>query len=89
KSLRNIAFTLHRYLRLMAFIPLLITHIYQHGIRNSHITAIAANTSSFLVPGCTASVLPVYNKFFDEKGAKGSVPIAPPYIRDNLWFYVA
>ncbi|MEH2137410.1 ribonucleoside-diphosphate reductase subunit alpha, partial [Nostoc sp.] len=62
--------------------------IKQHGIRNSHITAIAPNTSSSLVQGCTASVLPVYSKFFYEKWAKGSVPIAPPYIRDNLWFYV-
>ncbi|MDZ8035858.1 ribonucleoside-diphosphate reductase subunit alpha [Nostoc sp. DedSLP04] len=62
--------------------------IKQHGIRNSHITAIAPNTSSSLVQGCTASVLPVYSKFFYEKWAKGSVPIAPPYIQDNLWFYV-
>jgi ribonucleoside-diphosphate reductase alpha chain len=62
--------------------------IKQYGIRNSHITAIAPNTSSSLVQGCTASVLPVYSKFFYEKWAKGSVPIAPPYIRDNLWFYV-
>ncbi|MDZ8087084.1 MAG: ribonucleoside-diphosphate reductase subunit alpha [Nostoc sp. DedQUE12b] len=62
--------------------------IKQYGIRNSHITAIAPNTSSSLVQGCTASVLPVYSKFFYEKWAKGSVPIAPPYIRDCLWFYV-
>ncbi|MEO0968403.1 MAG: ribonucleoside-diphosphate reductase subunit alpha [Cyanobacteria bacterium J06639_18] len=62
--------------------------IKEHGIRNSHITAIAPNTSSSLVQGCTASVLPVYSKFFYEKWAKGSVPIAPPYIRDNLWFYI-
>ncbi len=62
--------------------------IKQHGIRNSHITAIAPNTSSSLVQGCTASVLPVYSKFFYEKWAKGSVPIAPPYIRDHLWFYI-
>jgi ribonucleoside-diphosphate reductase alpha chain len=62
--------------------------IQQHGIRNSHITAIAPNTSSSLVQGCTASVLPVYSKFFYEKWAKGTVPIAPPYIRDHFWFYV-
>lgn len=55
---------------------------------NSYITAIAPSTSSSLVQGYTASVLPVYSKFFYEKWAKGSVPIAPPYIRDHLWFYV-
>ncbi|MCS6814137.1 MAG: ribonucleoside-diphosphate reductase subunit alpha [Cyanobacteria bacterium] len=62
--------------------------IQQYGIRNSHITAIAPNTSSSLVQGCTASVLPVYSKFFYEKWSKGAVPIAPPYIRDCFWFYV-
>ena len=61
--------------------------IQQYGIRNSHITAIAPNTSSSLVQGCTASILPVYSKFFYDKWAKGTVPIAPPFIQDCFWFY--
>ncbi|MDJ0635539.1 MAG: ribonucleoside-diphosphate reductase subunit alpha [Xenococcaceae cyanobacterium MO_188.B29] len=61
--------------------------IQKHGIRNSHITAIAPNTSSSLVQGCTASVLPVYSKFFYDKWAKGTVPIAPPFIQDHFWYY--
>ena len=61
--------------------------IQTHGIRNSHITAIAPNTSSSLVQGCTASILPVYSKFFYDKWAKGTVPIAPPFIEECFWFY--
>lgn len=61
--------------------------IQKYGIRNSHITAIAPNTSSSLVQGCTASVLPVYSRFFYDKWAKGTVPIAPPYIQNKYWFY--
>ena len=61
--------------------------VQTHGIRNSHITAIAPNTSSSLVQGCTASILPVYSKFFYDKWAKGTVPIAPPFIEDCFWFY--
>jgi ribonucleoside-diphosphate reductase alpha chain len=61
--------------------------IQQYGIRNSHLTAIAPNTSSSLVQGCTASVLPAYSKFFYDKWAKGTVPIAPPFIKDFFWFY--
>jgi ribonucleoside-diphosphate reductase alpha chain len=61
--------------------------VKQYGIRNSHITAIAPNTSSSLVQGCTASILPAYSKFFYDKWAKGSVPIAPPFIEDAFWFY--
>jgi ribonucleoside-diphosphate reductase alpha chain len=58
-----------------------------YGIRNSHITAIAPNTSSSLVQGCSASILPVYSRFFYDKWAKGTVPIAPPFIKDKMWFY--
>ncbi|MBD2578419.1 ribonucleoside-diphosphate reductase subunit alpha [Oscillatoria sp. FACHB-1406] len=61
--------------------------IQAFGIRNSHITAIAPNTSSSLVQGCTASVLPVYSRFFYDKWAKGTVPIAPPFIKEAFWFY--
>ncbi|MDC0832918.1 ribonucleoside-diphosphate reductase subunit alpha [Geitlerinema sp. CS-897] len=61
--------------------------IQQHGIRNSHITAIAPNTSSSLVQGCTASILPAYSRFFYDKWAKGTVPIAPPHIKDYFWYY--
>lgn len=61
--------------------------IQKYGIRNSHITAIAPNTSSSLVQGCTASILPAYGRLFFDKWSKGSVPIAPPYIKDKFWFY--
>lgn len=61
--------------------------IQEFGIRNSHITAIAPNTSSSLVQGCTASILPTYSRFFYDKWAKGTVPIAPPFIKDCFWFY--
>ncbi|WP_019507118.1 ribonucleoside-diphosphate reductase subunit alpha [Pleurocapsa sp. PCC 7319] len=65
----------------------LVQDVQTYGIRNSHITAIAPNTSSSLVQGCTASILPVYSKFFYDKWAKGTVPIAPPFIQDCFWFY--
>jgi ribonucleoside-diphosphate reductase alpha chain len=60
-------------------------HVY--GIRNSMLMAIAPNTSSSLVQGCTASVLPCYSKFYYDKWSKGTVPIAPPFIKESLWFY--
>ena len=65
----------------------LAENIQTYGIRNSHITAIAPNTSSSLVQGCSASILPVYSRFFYDKWAKGTVPIAPPFLKDCFWFY--
>lgn len=66
----------------------LSNQVKRTGIRNSQVTAIAPNTSSALLQGCTASVLPVYNKFFYEKNGKGAVPVCPPFIKERLWHYV-
>jgi ribonucleoside-diphosphate reductase alpha chain len=57
-----------------------------YGIRNSQLLAIAPNTSSSLIQGCTASILPVYSKFFYDK-AKGAAPIAPTFYEQALWYY--
>ena len=65
----------------------LISDIQKHGIRNSQLLAIAPNTSSALVQGCTSSVMPIFNKFYLDKNAKGSVPITPPFIKDAFWYY--
>lgn len=65
----------------------IFTDLKKYGIRNSQIAAIAPNTSSSLIQGCTASVLPIYSKFFVETHGKGSIPNCPPYIREKFWFY--
>jgi ribonucleoside-diphosphate reductase alpha chain len=59
----------------------------KYGIRNSQLLAVAPNTSSALLQGCTPSVLPIFSKFYLDKNSKGSVPICPPYIKDRFWYY--
>ena len=65
----------------------LFNKIQQFGIRNSQVTAIAPNTSSALVQGATASILPVFSKFFIDDNAKGMVPVIPPFIKERFWYY--
>ena len=65
----------------------IFTDLQKYGIRNSQLSAIAPNTSSSLIQGCSASVLPIYSKFFIETHGKGSIPNCPPFIRDKFWFY--
>lgn len=65
----------------------LMVQVYKSGIRNGQLLAVAPNTSSALLQGCTASVLPVYSKFHIDKNANGSVPICPPYIKEAFWYY--
>lgn len=59
----------------------------KYGIRNSHLHMIAPNTSSSLVQGCSASVLPVFSKFYVDKNSKGAVPIMPPFVKESFWYY--
>lgn len=61
--------------------------IAQYGVRNSHIMAIAPNTSSSLVQGCTASILPTYATFHLDKWSNGLVPVAPPFVENHFWYY--
>lgn len=63
------------------------SNLQKYGIRNSQLSAIAPNTSSSLIQGCSASVLPIYSKFFVETHGKGSIPNCPPFIKDKFWFY--
>ena len=66
----------------------LIKRIERVGLRNGGLFAIAPNTSTSLLMGCTASVLPVYKKFFIDKGAKGAVPVVPPFLNEEtFWIY--
>lgn len=65
----------------------LIDSIKEYGLRNALLMAIAPNTSSSLIQGCTASVLPSYSKFYYDKNGSAMVPIAPPFIKDKFWFY--
>ena len=64
----------------------LAADIKRYGIRNSQLTAIAPNTSSSLLQGCTASILPIFSRFFYDK-AKNAPPVAPPFINEAYWYY--
>jgi ribonucleoside-diphosphate reductase alpha chain len=67
--------------------PGLFDALEEFGVRNSHIQAIAPNTSSSIVQGCTASVLPIFNRFYIDNSGSQSAPVVPPYLKDKFWFY--
>ena len=61
--------------------------ISETGIRNSHVTAIAPNTSSSILQGCTASILPVFKRGFFNQGEKSRNPVAPPHLSAETWWH--
>jgi ribonucleoside-diphosphate reductase alpha chain len=61
--------------------------VKEHGVAHGQLLAIAPNTSSSLIGGCTASILPTYDLLFSNKDGQGTLPIAVPYAYDRQWFY--
>lgn len=59
----------------------------QYGLRNGELTAIAPNTSTSLLMGATASVIPTFSRFFIEKNQGGATPRTVKYLKDRSWFY--
>lgn len=59
----------------------------QYGLRNGELTAIAPNTSTSLLMGATASIVPTFSRFFIEKNQSGATPRVVKYLKDRAWFY--
>lgn len=66
----------------------LIERVKKTGMRFAYHLAPAPNTSTALVVGTTASVLPIYKKYFIETNSVApSVNVAPNLSSDNFWYY--
>ena len=61
--------------------------VENHGLRNGELTAIAPNTSTSLLMGSTASVIPTFSRFFIEKNQRGAIPRTVKHLKDRAWFY--
>ena len=59
----------------------------KYGVRNGELSCIAPNTSTSLMQGATASFLPTYSRFFNEKLGKGTVPRTPKYLSNKFMYY--
>jgi len=66
----------------------LITDIKKTWLRFAYHLAPAPNTSTALVMGTTASILPIYKRYFIETNAFApSINVAPNLSSDNFWYY--
>ncbi len=66
----------------------LIDEIKKDWMRFAYHLAPAPNTSTALVVWTTASILPIYKKYFVETNAVApSVNVAPNLNEDNFWYY--
>jgi ribonucleoside-diphosphate reductase alpha chain len=62
--------------------------VAKHGIRNAYLFAIAPTGSTSLIAGSTASIDPIYQKFFLEEKKNGLIPqVAPDLNAKTFWLY--
>jgi ribonucleoside-diphosphate reductase alpha chain len=61
--------------------------VKRYGLANGQLMAIAPNTSSSIIGGCTASILPAYDLVFNNKDSKGDNIVASPFSSTHQWFY--
>lgn len=66
----------------------LMQECHQYGIRNGYLMAIAPNGSTSVIAGSTASIDPIYKRFFTEEKKNYVIPVtAPDLSAKTYWFY--
>lgn len=66
----------------------LANKVSRQGMRNGGLLAIAPNTSTSLVLGCSASILPIYDKFYIDKNSVGSFVQSAQFLTpETFWLY--
>ncbi|WP_051353339.1 ribonucleoside-diphosphate reductase subunit alpha [Thalassobacillus devorans] len=64
--------------------------VAEHGIRNGYLMAIAPNSSTSLIAGSTASIDPIFKKFYSEEKKDYKIPVtAPDLSPETYWYYKA
>ncbi len=56
----------------------LMQDVQKHGIRNGYLLAVAPNSSTSLIAGSTASIDPIFKKFYSEEKKDYKIPVTHP-----------
>ncbi|WP_110114218.1 ribonucleoside-diphosphate reductase subunit alpha [Bacillus sp. CGMCC 1.16541] len=59
-----------------------------HGIRNGYLMAVAPNSSTSIIAGSTASIDPIFRKFYSEEKKDYKIPVTAPDLTEKTnWYY--
>lgn len=62
--------------------------VKKHGVRNGYMMAIAPNGSTSLLSNATASIDPIFKKFYSEEKKNFKIPVTVPNLNpDTFWYY--
>lgn len=66
----------------------LMAEVQEHGVRNGYLMAVAPNSSTSLIAGSTASIDPIFKKFYSEEKKNYKIPVtAPDLSPKTFWLY--
>ncbi|MGP4073826.1 ribonucleoside-diphosphate reductase subunit alpha [Piscibacillus sp. B03] len=66
----------------------LLAEVQEHGVRNGYLMAVAPNSSTSLIAGSTASIDPIFKKFYSEEKKNYKIPVtAPDLSPKTFWLY--
>ncbi|ALC86967.1 ribonucleotide-diphosphate reductase subunit alpha [Bacillus sp. FJAT-22090] len=62
--------------------------VTENGIRNGYLMAVAPNSSTSILAGSTASIDPIFQKFYSEEKKDYKIPVTVPDLNsETTWFY--
>ncbi|WP_077624129.1 ribonucleoside-diphosphate reductase subunit alpha [Sediminibacillus massiliensis] len=62
--------------------------VAENGIRNSYLMAVAPNSSTSLIAGSTASIDPIFQKYYAEEKKDYKIPVTAPDLNAKTnWYY--
>ncbi|SIS57330.1 ribonucleoside-diphosphate reductase subunit alpha [Salimicrobium flavidum] len=62
--------------------------VHKDGLRNGYLMAVAPNSSTSLIAGSSASIDPIFKKFYSEEKKDFKIPVtAPDLSPENFWYY--
>ncbi|WP_036843042.1 ribonucleoside-diphosphate reductase subunit alpha [Pontibacillus marinus] len=63
-------------------------NVSEQGVRNGYLMAVAPNSSTSLIAGSTASIDPIFKKFYSEEKKNYKIPVTVPDLTPTTyWFY--
>jgi ribonucleoside-diphosphate reductase alpha chain len=62
--------------------------IQNYGLRNGYLIAVAPNSTTSIIAGSTASIDPIFQKFYSEEKKDYKIPVTAPDLNaETTWFY--
>lgn len=62
--------------------------VSKNGIRNGYLMAVAPNSSTSIIAGSTASIDPIFKKFYSEEKKNYKIPVTAPNLNaKTTWIY--